>query len=72
LDGISTELVRSLKNSDCDKTALHFELKRMQHLDRVKVSYAKDRFYNPDISQHLPSIDTAYASCNLNDGHGVF
>ena len=47
---MNTNLVRSLKNSDCDKTALHFELKRMQHLDRVKVSYAKDRFYNPYIS----------------------
>jgi hypothetical protein len=50
IDEMNTSLLRSLKNSDHDKTTLNYELKRMQHLDRVKVSYAKDKFYNPDIS----------------------
>jgi hypothetical protein len=62
---MNTTVIRSLKNSDCEKNVMSYELKRMQHLDRLKVGYAKDRFYNPDTSQYLPSIDTAYASCNL-------
>lgn len=41
-------MLRALKNSDSDKTALNYELKRMQHLDRLKVKHATDRFYNPD------------------------
>jgi len=38
----------------------------MQHLDRVKVTHAKNKFYNPDVGTMLPSLDTAFASCNLN------
>ena len=47
---MNTTLIRSLKNSDCEKNVMSYELKRMQHLDRLKVGYAKDRFYNPDVS----------------------
>ena len=34
----------------------------MQHLDRIKVRHAKDKFLNPDTKTMLPSLDTAYAS----------
>ena len=60
--------MRSLKNSENDKTALNYELKRMQYLDRIKIRHAKDKFHGDgDRDLLLPSIDTAYASCNLLD-----
>lgn len=64
LKAVEQTLLRELKNSDCDKTALGYELKRMQHLDRLKVAHAKDSFFNPDAGTLLPSLDTALASCS--------
>jgi hypothetical protein len=58
-----------LKNSENDKTALNYELKRMQYLDRIKIRHVKDKFNKNDEErdQFLPSIDTAFASCSLLD-----
>jgi hypothetical protein len=64
LQGVQQTLLKELKSSDCDKTALHYELNRMQQLDRLKVAHAKDSFYNPDAGTLLPSLDTALASCS--------
>ena len=55
---VSTEL----RNGEQDKSALQYELERMQKIDRIKVRHANDNFYNADIGTLLPSIDTAYAS----------
>lgn len=64
IKGIQDTLLKELKNSDCDKSALQYELNRMQQLDRLKVAHAKDSFYNPDAGTLLPSLDTAVASCS--------
>lgn len=63
------EILRSLKNSENDKTALNYELKRMQYLDRIKIRHVKDKYGGDEEGRNvlLPSIDTAYASCNLLD-----
>ena len=53
-----------LKDSDMDKNMLEKELSRMQEIDRLKVSHAKDVFYNPDTGSILPSLDTCHASTN--------
>ena len=62
LDDMNLSLVRALKNSDIDKNVLDRELKRMQHIDRLKVAHAKDSIFNPDRGTLLPSLDTAHAS----------
>lgn len=36
----------------------------MQHLDRIKINHVKDKYLDDGL---LPSIDTAYASCKLNE-----
>lgn len=64
ITGIQHTLLKELKNSDCDKSALQYELNRMQQLDRLKVAHAKDSFFNPDAGTLLPSLDTAIASCS--------
>lgn len=61
-------IMRELKNSDSDKTALTYELNRMQQLDRLKVMHAKDSFFNPDVNTMLPSLDTAFASSIASGG----
>ena len=66
IDEMSLSLVRSLKNSDMDKSVLNRELTRMQHIDRLKVAHAKDSFYNPDTSRQLPSLHTAHMSGSVN------
>ena len=66
IDEMSLSLVRSLKNSDMDKSVLNRELTRMQHIDRLKVAHAKDTFYNPDTSRLLPSLHTAHMSGSVN------
>ena len=63
--GMQSSLARDLKNSENDKSALQYELGRMQHLDRIKVRHAKDKFLNPDTKTMLPSLDTAYASVSM-------
>ena len=45
LDDIQNTLIRELRNNDSEKMVLGYELKRMQHLDRLKVMHAKDMFY---------------------------
>lgn len=67
VDAMQREILRSLKNSESDKTALNYELKRMQYLDRIKIRHVKGKFDSNDEGRDLllPSIDTAYASCNL-------
>jgi len=62
LGTMQNSLVRDIKNSESDKTALSYELTRMQNLDRLKVHHAKDSFFNPDVGSVLPSLDTAFAS----------
>ena len=66
IDEMNLTLVRSLKNSDMDKSVLNRELTRMQHIDRLKVAHAKDSFYNPDTSRLLPSLHTAHMSGSVN------
>jgi hypothetical protein len=66
LDEMTTNLVRTLKNSDTDKGVLSREIFRLQHIDRLKVAHAKDSFYNPDAGSLLPSLDTAHASGSVN------
>ena len=66
IDEMNLTLVRSLKNSDMDKTVLNREISRMQHIDRLKVAHAKDHFYNPDTSRLLPSLHTAHMSGSVN------
>ena len=67
LDEMSATIFRDLKNNDNENQLLSFELKRMQHLDRLKVKHANDHFYNPNQKTCLPSLDSAYASINLLD-----
>lgn len=67
LDEIQNTLLRELRNNDSEKMVLGYELKRMQHLDRLKVIHAKDMFMNADKGTMLPSLDTAYASLNILD-----
>jgi len=64
-------VLRSLKNNDNEKDAYNYEIKRMQHLDRIKVQYGKDKFYNPEMAATLPSLDTAFASCSLIAGNNI-
>jgi hypothetical protein len=45
-----------------DNEMLNREIKRMQEIDRLKVSHAKDVFYNPDNGSILPNLDTCHAS----------
>ncbi len=44
------------------------ELKRMQQIDRIKVSHAMDAFYNPETKSMLPSLDTCNASISEDLG----
>jgi hypothetical protein len=66
IDEMNTSLVRTLKNSDTDKSVLSREIFRMQHIDRLKVAHANDSFYNPEMGSLLPSLDTAHASGSVN------
>lgn len=43
---------------------LNREIKRLQEIDRLKVSHAKDVFYNPDNGSILPNLDTCHASAS--------
>jgi len=54
--------MRTLKNNCMDNEMLNREIKRMQEIDRLKVSHAKDVFYNPDNGSILPNLDTCHAS----------
>ena len=59
---MNVSIYRMLKDTNMDNTMLEREIKRMQEIDRIKVSHAKDVFYNPDTGSVLPSLDTCHAS----------
>ena len=59
---MNVTLLRTLKNNHMDNEMLNREIRRMQEIDRLKVSHAKDVFYNPDSGSILPSLDTCHAS----------
>ena len=62
LEEMNVSIYRMLKDANMDNTMLEREIKRMQEIDRIKVSHAKDVFYNPDTGSVLPSLDTCHAS----------
>ena len=62
VDEINVTILRTLKNTDMDNALLNREIKRMHKIDRLKVSHAKDVFYNPDTGSVLPSLNTCHIS----------
>lgn len=62
IDELNVTLIRTLKNNCMDNEMLNREIKRLQEIDRLKVTYAKDVFYNPDNGSILPNLDTCHAS----------
>lgn len=62
LEEMNVSVYRMLKDSNMENTNLDREIKRMQEIDRLKVSHANDVFYNPDTGSMLPSLDTCHAS----------
>lgn len=62
LTQLEQDLITQLKNNDTESKGLKYELGRMQQLDRIKVTHAKNSFFNPDAGTLLPSLDMAFAS----------
>ena len=57
LDLVNVTILRQLKNTDNEKDLLSRELRRMQQIDRAKVSLARSQFVSSDTGQVLPMVD---------------
>lgn len=62
LDLINVTILRQLKNTDNEREMLDRELKRMQNIDRAKVTLARQSLFNVDTGEYLPKMDTFHAS----------
>lgn len=62
LDLINVTILRQLKNTDNEREMLDRELKRMQNIDRAKVSLARQSLFNVDTGEYLPKMETLQAS----------
>ena len=72
IDQMNTSVVRELKNTGHENSLLDRELNRMQHIDRVKVTQARNSFYNPDTGNLFPTLESMFAaagptSCTSQD-----
>jgi hypothetical protein len=62
---MNVTILRQLKNTDNEKNLLDREVTRLNEIDRLKVSQARNSIYNPDTKSLLPSLETMYASINI-------
>lgn len=65
IDQMNVTILRQLKNTDNEKKLLDREINRLNEIDRMKVAHARNSFFNPDTKSLLPTLDTMYASQNV-------